>query len=65
MDIFASRVAIAAEAEQAAIHCHWARERGGAVTSNPFPEGSDAHAVWKAHFDSKWTSLESMTGVTC
>ncbi|GGX32635.1 hypothetical protein GCM10007242_44460 [Pigmentiphaga litoralis] len=66
-DIFASRLAIAIEAEQAAIRFHWAREPGDVVPANPYPEGSDAHDVWKAHFDRELASHRDGTpeSATC
>jgi hypothetical protein len=65
MDIFASRCAIAEEAEKSAITAHWSSEPGLPFTPNPFPEGSDAHKVWASHFDRKLASLESRAGTTC
>ena len=62
MDIFASRSAIAEEAEKAAILCVWDDGPSCLVAPNPFPEGSDAHKVWSSHFARKLASLQ---GATC
>jgi hypothetical protein len=65
MDIFASRAAIAEEAEKAAIACVWDDEPAVIAPSNPFPEGSDAHQVWTVHFNSKLAALQRTLGATC
>lgn len=65
MDIFASRAAIAEEAEKAAIACVWDDEPAVRAPSNPFPEGSDAHQVWMAHFNSMLAVLQRTLDGTC
>ncbi|GGX11295.1 hypothetical protein GCM10007242_16740 [Pigmentiphaga litoralis] len=65
MDIFASRCAIAEEAEKAAIARHWEGEPYTPATPNPFPEGSDAHHVWAVNFNSKLSALQRTLDATC
>lgn len=51
MDIFASRDAIARQAFDAA------RARLGA-DGNPWPEGTEAHAIWQAEYDRLTADLD-------